>query len=45
MDVAGDYLFNEYSSRKAMQRAEVELGFSKQLEDAPVDPHAKCRAL
>lgn len=45
MNVAGDYLVEEYGGRKAKQRAEAELDLIKQLEDAPGDALAKCRAL
>jgi len=45
MNVAGDRLVEEYGARKAKQRAELELGLIKQLEDAPVDALAKCRAI
>jgi len=45
MNVAGDYLVEEYGGRKAKQRAEVELELIKQLEDASGDALAKCRAL
>lgn len=45
MNVAGDYLIDEYGSRKAMQRAAVELDLIKQLEDASTDSLAKCRSL
>ena len=45
MNVAGDYLVDEYGGRKAKQRAELELDLIKQLEDAPGDALAKCRAL
>jgi hypothetical protein len=33
MNVAGDHLVEEYGGRKAKQRAELELGLIKQLED------------
>ncbi len=45
MDVAGDHLVKEYGSRRAKQRAELELDLIQQLEDAPDDALAKCRAL
>jgi hypothetical protein len=45
MNVAGDYLVDEYGGRKAKQRAELELGLIKQLEDTSGDALAKCRAL
>ena len=45
MNVAGDYLVEDYGSRKSMQRAEGELDLIKQLEEAPGEPLAKCRAL
>lgn len=45
MNVAGDHLVEEYGGRKAKQRAELELGLIKQLEDASGDALAKCRAL
>lgn len=45
MDVAGDYLVEEYGSRNAMQQAEIDLHLIKQLEDAPGDAQDKCRAL
>lgn len=45
MNVAGDHLIDEYGSRKAKQRAELELDLIKQLEDASGDALAKCRAL
>ena len=45
MNVAGDYLVEDYGSRKALQRAEAELDLIKQLEEAPAEPLAKCRAL
>jgi hypothetical protein len=45
MNVAGDYLVEEYGGRKAKQRAELELELIKQLEDASGDALAKCRAL
>lgn len=45
MNVAGDYLVEEYGGRKAKQSAEAELDLIKQLEDAPGEALAKCRAL
>ena len=45
MNVAGDYLIEEYGGRKAKQRAEIELDMIKQLEDASGDAQAKCSAL
>jgi len=45
MNVAGDYLVDEYGGRKVKQRAELELGLIKQLEDTSGDALAKCRAL
>ncbi len=45
MNVAGDYLVEDYGGRKAMQRAKLELGLIKQLENASGDALAKCRAL
>jgi hypothetical protein len=45
MDVAGDYLVEEYGGRKAAQRAELELELIKQLEAVSGDAQAKCRAL
>lgn len=45
MDVAGDYLIEDYGSRKAKQRAEVDLELIKQLEDASGEAQDKCRAL
>jgi len=45
MNVAGDHLVKEYGSRKAKQRAELELDPIKQLEDVPGDALAKCRAV
>jgi hypothetical protein len=45
MNVAGDCLVEEYGSRKASQRAQLELDLIKQLEVVPGDAQAKCRAL
>lgn len=45
MNVAGDQLVAEYGGRKAKQRAELELGLIRQLEDSSGDALAKCRAL
>ena len=45
MNVAGDHLVEQYGGRKAKQCAELELDLIKQLEDAPGDALAKCRAL
>ena len=45
MNVVGDHIVEEYGGRKAKQRAELELDLIKQLEDAPGDALAKCRAL
>ncbi len=45
MNVAGDHIVEEYGGRKAKQRADLELDLIKQLEDAPGDALAKCRAL
>lgn len=45
MNVAGDYLVEDYGGRKAKQRAENELELIKQLEDATGDPREKCLAL
>lgn len=45
MNVADDYLVDEYGGRKAKQRAELELDLIKQLEGASGDALAKCRAL
>ncbi|MNN81400.1 hypothetical protein D3C81_1982220 [compost metagenome] len=45
MNVAHDYLVEEYGGRKAKQRAELELDLIKQLENASSDTLAKCQAL
>ncbi|MBO3274099.1 hypothetical protein [Pseudomonas schmalbachii] len=45
MNVARDYLVEEYGGRKAKQRAELELDLIKQLENASGDTLAKCQAL
>ena len=45
MNVAGDYLVEEYGGRRAGQRAQLELDLIKRLEDAPGDALAKSRAL
>jgi hypothetical protein len=45
MDVAGDYLVQEYGTRKATQRAEEELALIKALEVLTTEPLEKCRAL
>ncbi|MFD2365476.1 hypothetical protein [Pseudoduganella sp. GCM10020061] len=45
MNVAGDYLVEEYGGRKAAQRAQLELEMIKQLEAVTCDAQAKCRAL
>ena len=45
MDVVGDYLVNEYGSRKATKQAEIDLDLVRQLEDSPGDAQDKCRAL
>ena len=45
MNVAGDYLVEEYGGRKAAQRAQLELEMIKQLEAVSCDAQAKCRAL
>jgi len=45
MDVAGDYLVDEYGARKAKQRAERELGLIKGLEASNADARDRCEAL
>jgi hypothetical protein len=45
MNVAGDYLVEEYGGRKASQRAQLELDLIKQLEVVLCDTQDKCRAL
>jgi hypothetical protein len=45
MNFTGDHIVEEYGTRQAKQRAELELDQIKQLEDAPGDELAKCRAL
>ncbi len=45
MDVAGDYLVEEYGGRKAKQHAEHELVLIKDLDASTVDAHDKCDAL
>lgn len=45
MNVAGDYIVEDYGSRKAMQRADHELNLIKQLEETSADAHDKCRAI
>jgi hypothetical protein len=44
MNVAGDYLVEEYGGRKARQRAELERDLLRRLEDASADALDKCRA-
>ena len=45
MNVAGDYIVEEYGGRRAMQRAEIELNLIKQLEGAAGDTKTKCAAI
>lgn len=45
MNVAGDHIVDEYGGRKAKQRAELQLELLKELEIAPADALAKCRAI
>ncbi len=45
MNVADDYLVEDYGSRQAISRAEIELDMIKRLEGIAAEPLEKCRVL